>query len=151
MIVTFSGHMKIKIKDVVREKLFETLKNLDTSKQIVFYLSVYGDFNKIARECCEKYKKEINQNVKLVFITPYLFDNSLNNSNFEGFDEVINPECENVHTLYRLSPKCIWMADKADVLIAYVNSSLGGAADMLRYMLRKGNKTCINIGNYGIC
>lgn len=68
MIITFCGHTNVSNKEIASEKVYEVLKGLDTSERIEFYLGGYGDFDRIAHSCCEKYKKEINSNVKLYFV-----------------------------------------------------------------------------------
>ncbi|MBD5100571.1 MAG: hypothetical protein HDT29_04800 [Clostridiales bacterium] len=150
MIITFCGHRNVTGRDKVSEKVYEVLKGLDKNEQIDFYLGEYGDFDRIARKCCEKYKKEINSSVKLYFVTPYLDDMYLKNRyNEEDFDGIIYPEIENVPFKYAILKRNFWMADQADMIIACVNNTWGGASNMLRYALRR-DKNCINLGNYGL-
>ena len=148
MIVTFGGHSRISNQNIVREKVYETLKGLDTSERIDFYLGGYGDFDSIALSCCRKYKKEINSNVNLYFVTPYLSERYIKRNYIEDYyDGIIYPEIENVPLKFAISKRNFWMAEQADIVIVCINNSWGGAAEMLRYSLRT-NKNCINLGNY---
>ena len=82
-------------------------------------------------------KKEF-QNVELIFITPYL-DKNYSKLEFAKYhyDDVIFPPLESVPRKFAILKRNEWMVDSADLVIAYVKYSWGGAAKTLEYAKRK--------------
>ena len=147
MIITFCGHSRLAKDSVdeISEKVLQVLKSINTDEQILFYLGDYGQFDYIAMKCCKKYK-EINENCKLCFITPYLNDTYLKNKSCDIYDETIYPEIENVPLKYAILKRNEWMVASCDLLVAYVDFTWGGAIKTLEYAHRKG-KSYINLGS----
>lgn len=85
--------------------------------------------------------------IELIFITPYI-DKNYSKLEFAKYhyDDVIFPPLENVPRKFAILKQNEWMVDEADLVIAYVMYSWGGAAKTLEYAKRK-NKTIINLAS----
>ena len=85
--------------------------------------------------------------IELIFITPYL---DINYSKLEfakyHYDDVIFPPLESVPRKFAILKRNEWMVNEADLVIAYVMYSWGGAAKTLEYAKRK-KKTIINLAS----
>ena len=145
MIITFCGHSNCLFNDDVKEQLKnilvgEIIKN-PTCK---FYLGGYGDFDSLCLRTLRELKKEF-LDIELIFITPYL-DNNYSKLEFAKYhyDDVIFPPLESVPRKFAILKRNEWMVDSADLVIAYLKYSWGGAAKTLEYAKRK-KKTIINL------
>lgn len=56
----------------------------------------------------------------------------------EFYDEVILPLEEKTHFKAALTKRNEWLVDNSDLLIAYVENSMGGAYNTLKYAEKKG-------------
>ena len=145
MIITFFGHsnclfnddIKIQLKNIL---LDEIIKN-PTCK---FYLGGYGDFDSLCLRTLRELKKEF-QDIELIFITPYL-DKNYSKLEFAKYhyDDIIFPPLESVPRKFAIIKRNEWMVEEADLVIAYVMYSWGGAAKTLEYAKRK-KKQIINL------
>ena len=76
--------------------------------------------------------------IELLFITPYI---DKNYSKLElakyYYDDIIFPPIENVPRKFAILKRNEWMVEEADLVIAYVKYSWGGAAKTLEYAKRK--------------
>lgn len=104
----------------------------------------YGDFDGLCLRTL-KYLKNDSPDIELIFITPYL---DKNYSKLElakyYYDDVIFPPIESVPRKFAILKRNEWMVEQADLVIAYVKYSLGGAAKALEYAKRK-KKRIINL------
>lgn len=79
----------------------------------------------------------------MFLVTPYL----KSNYNYEiKYDGIIYPPIENIPFKFAISHRNRWMIDKADVVIAYIDHSFGGAYKTFKYAESK-NKYIINLAN----
>ena len=145
MIITFCGHSDFLFSDDVRQQL----KNILVSEIIKnptckFYLGGYGDFDSLCLQTLRELKKEF-QDIELIFITPYL-DKNYSKLDFAKYhyDDVIFPPLESVPRKFAILKRNEWMVEEADLVIAYVMYSWGGAAKTLEYANRK-KKQIINL------
>ena len=102
-----------------------------------FYLGGYGDFDSLCLRTLRELKKEF-QDIELIFITPYL-DKNYSKLDFAKYhyDDVIFPPLESVPRKFAILKRNEWMVEEADLVIAYVMYSWGGAAKTLEYAKRK--------------
>ncbi|MBO4323699.1 MAG: hypothetical protein J5836_03455 [Clostridia bacterium] len=145
MVITFCGHSNLSLVNEEKHKLYLTIKSeIIKNPNCIFYLGAYGDFDILCRRIVFCLKQQY-KNVKAVFITPYLDGNysRLKYAN-EYFDETIYPPIERVPKKLAIIKRNEWMVDNADLVIAYVQHSFGGAAKTLKYAKRR-KKTIINI------
>ena len=145
MIITFCGHSNCLFNDDIKEQLKnilvgEIIKN-PTCK---FYLGGYGDFDGLCLRTLRELKHDF-PTIEILFITPYL---DKNYSKLElakyYYDDVIFPPIESVPRKFAILKRNEWMVEQADIVIAYVKYSWGGAAKALEYAKRK-KKRIINI------
>ena len=138
MIITFCGHSNCLFSDEEKEELKQLLiKEIRKNPTCKFYLGGYGDFDSLCLRTLRELKTDL-PNIELLFITPYL---DKNYSKLElakyYYDDVIFPPIENVPRKFAILKRNEWMVDSADLVIAYVKYSWGGAAKTVEYAKRK--------------
>ena len=145
MIITFFGHSNCLFNDDIKKQLKnilvgEIIKN-PTCK---FFLGGYGDFDGLCLRTLRELKHDF-PTIEILFITPYL---DKNYSKLElakyYYDDVIFPPIESVPRKFAILKRNEWMVEQADLVIAFVKYSWGGAAKALEYAKRK-KKRIINI------
>ena len=144
MAIAFTGHSLIssknKIKEVVKEQIRNNVIDIES---VTCYIGGYGDFDEICASACRELKKEFD-NIKIVYVAPYI---SLSEQSkiremqrFGLCDTSIYPPIENVPPRFAISKRNEWMMSNADLVIAYVNRSYGGAYKSLQAAKRKKKK-----------
>ena len=141
MIITFCGHSNCLFSDEEKEELKQLLiKEIRKNPTCKFYLGGYGDFDSLCLRTLRELKTDF-PDIELLFITPYL---DKNYSKLElakyYYDDVIFPPIENVPRRFAILKRNEWMVDSADLVIAYVKYSWGGATKTLKYAERKKKK-----------
>ena len=147
MIITFCGHSNCLFKDDIKRQLKTILGNeIIKNPTCKFYLGGYGDFDSLCLRTLREFKKEF-QDIELIFITPYI-DKNYSKLEFSKYhyDDVIFPPLESVPRKFAILKRNEWMVEEADLVIAYVMYSWGGAAKTLEYAKRK-KKTIINLAS----
>ena len=147
MIITFCGHSDFLFSDDVKQQLKNILvSGIIKNPTCRFYLGEYGDFDSLCLRTLRELKKEF-QDIELIFITPYL-DKNYSKLEFAKYhyDDVIFPPLESVPRKFAILKRNEWMVDEADLVIAYVVYSWGGALKTLEYAKRK-KKTIINLAS----
>ena len=127
-IVTFCGHKEIADTSTVRVAVDETLRGLVAEGADYFLLGGYGGFDSVAAHAVPELKKD-NPQIHSTLVIPYLnrdYDTKL-------YDDTTYPPLEGVPLKFAISKRNEWMVDQADVVVAYVQHSWGGAAATLRY------------------
>ena len=151
MIVTFCGHRNLS-DNTINERLTDTitklfLKAMTDNLPISFYCGGYGEFDYLAESTVDKVRNNFpNTCCEKVFITPYITKSYQwrNEQMKQRFDDIIYPPIENVPYRYAIIRRNEWMIDVADIVIAYVKDSWGGAARTLEYAQRtKKNRILI--------
>lgn len=132
MKVTFCGHRQVLKTEEVRSWLRDSLELLIAEGADTFYLGGYGEFDHLAASLLREAKKS-HPNIVMTLVLPYL-DSTLDAS---GYDGTLYPPLENVPRRFAIVKRNEWMADVADVTVAYVLHSWGGAAQTLRCAQRK--------------
>ena len=104
---------------------------------LLIFAVVYGDFDSLCLRTLRELKKEF-QDIELIFITPYI-DQNYSKLEFAKYhyDDVIFPPLECVPRKFAILKRNEWMVEEADLVIAYVMYSWGGAAKTLEYAKRK--------------
>ena len=145
MIITFCGHSNCLFLDEEKEKLKQILiKEIGKNPTCKFYLGGYGDFDSLCLRTLRELKTDF-PDIELLFITPYLDSNysKLELAKYY-YDDIIFPPIESVPRKFAILKRNEWMVDSADLVIAYVKYSWGGAAKTLEYAKRK-KKQIINL------
>ena len=138
MIITFCGHSNCLFNDDIKKQLKTILGNeIIKNPTCKFYLGGYGDFDSLCLQTLRELKKEF-QDIELIFITPYL-DNNYSKLELSKYyyDDVIFPPLESIPRKFAILKRNEWMVDSADLIIAYVKYSWGGATKTLEYAKRK--------------
>ena len=138
MIITFCGHSNYLFSDEEKEKLKQLLiKEIRKNPTCKFYLGGYGDFDSLCLRTLRELKTDF-PDIELLFITPYL-DNNYSKLELAKYyyDDVIFPPIESVPRKFAILKRNEWMIDSADLVIAHVKYSWGGAAKTLEYAKRK--------------
>ena len=145
MIITFCGHSNCLFSDEEKEKLKQLLINkIRKNPTCKFYLGGYGDFDSLCLRTLRELKTDY-PDIELLFITPYI-DKNYSKLEFTKYhyDDVIFPPLESVPRKFAILKRNEGMVDSANLVIAYVKYSWGGAAKTLEYAKRK-KKQIINL------
>ena len=148
MKIAFAGHSHIHFGGIVKEIVKKQLqKNIANAKSVTFYLGGYGAFDEICAHACRELKKE-NANIHLIYVTPYITpaeQEKIKIMQKSGlYDASIYPPIEGTPPRFAILKRNEWMMSNADLIIAYVNRSFGGAYQSLQAAKRQ-NKPIINI------
>ena len=144
MTVTFFGQSTVTDFTDIKELLYQTVKNLIADEdKVTFYLGGYGDFDNIAARVCRELKSEHKQ-IEVVLVTPYLTPSQQKKiremEDRRLYDASVYPPLENVPPRLAIIKRNEWMAESADMILAYVKYSHGGAFRAVTYAQRKGKK-----------
>lgn len=132
MTVMFCGHAEVPDVDAVQKWLCAAVEHLIHRGADTFYCGGYGQFDILAAGCLQKMKQTYPA-IRSVLVLPYL-DRKVDAS---SYDETVYPPLEHVPRRYAISKRNEFMVTWADVVVAYVRYSWGGAAATLRYAERK--------------
>ena len=144
MIITFVGHRKMLICEELRNRIISTIKANLTVDNNIFYCGGYGAFDTACARIVKQLKSE-TPSIESVFVTPYLNDRHLHDN--EIYDSILYPPIESVPYRFAISKRNEWMITNADLIIAYVNRSYGGAYKSLQAAKRR-KKKIINICDF---
>ncbi len=147
MVVTFCGHSNFDSDDGIKKKFIEILEKEVGDNATHFYFGDYGGFDRFSKSVCYQYKKT-HPNCKLYFVSPYNDRNYIKHRLYyiEGYDSSIIPDLK-CFKKFGVLERNRWMVDQADLVIAFVEHSWGGASKTLNYAYKK-NKRVINIASY---
>ena len=141
MIISFCGHSDFLATEEYEQKMLSIFEELILDMPVDLYLGGYGAFDRFAYDCGKRYQKT-HPNVKLIFVTPYLrFANGFDETQYDG---ILYPELENVPLKFAIARRNRFMMECADVVIAYIDHSFGGAYQSYQHAKRKG-KTVFNL------
>ena len=153
MIIAFSGHSSVVSGDKIKEIVEEQIRNSFVGHHpVICYLGGYGDFDRICACACRELKEEYRF-IELVYVSPYISlseQKKIKEMQENGFcDTSIYPPIERVPLRFAISKRNEWMMENADLIIAYITHSYGGAYKSLRVAKRK-KKKIINIFDLGL-
>lgn len=123
----------------IEERLTAILeKYANKSDRLICYNGGYGNFDYFAAKCVQRLHGRYS-NIRNCLVLPYIDQPFLDRIAVftNRFDETIYPPLENVPRKYAIIRRNEWMVDSADIIIAYVKYSWGGAARTLEYARRK--------------
>ena len=146
MIVTFCGHRDfVETAEAENQLTMFLEKYARENVRLVCYNGGYGNFDYFAAKCVQRMQEQYS-NIRNCLVLPYIDQPFLDRiAVFKNlFDETIYPPLENVPRKYAIIRRNELMVDSADIVIAYVKYSWGGAARTLEYAKRK-KKTVIQI------
>lgn len=132
MIVAFCGHRDVSRPDTVRGWLTDCVEALIQEGATKFYLGGYGHFDRMAASVVWAMKNKY-PTICSVLVIPYLN----RAADVSHYDYTTYPPLENVPKRFAISRRNQWMVQEADVVVAYVCHSWGGAAATLEYARKK--------------
>lgn len=132
MRVAFCGHREVEQPEQVREWLREVTGQLIRAGATTFLLGGYGAFDRMAAAVLREQKARFGQ-IELVLVLAYLDGGR----DAGGYDATVYPPLEGVPRRLAIVRRNRWMAEYADLLVAYVLRDWGGAAGILRAALQK--------------
>lgn len=139
MNITFCGH-----RDFISSKEIE-LKFNDIIEKFAIYNDEitclsggYGHFDLFAAHRLRKLKAKF-KNINSVLVIPYQSIEMKNRLDLikDYYDSIIYPPLELVPKKIAIIKRNEWMIDNSDVLIAYLQSTIGGAARTYEYATKK--------------
>ena len=139
MIVTFCGHRDfVETAEAENQLTMFLEKYARENVRLVCYNGGYGNFDYFAAKCVQRMQEQYS-NIRNCLVLPYIDQPFLDRIAVftNRFDETIYPPLENVPRRYAIIRRNEWMVDSADVVIACVKYSWGGAARALEYARRK--------------
>ena len=150
MTIAFAGHSVICSNDRVKEMVKEQIRNsIIDVKFVTCYIGGYGDFDEICACACRELKRE-RSGIEVVYVMPYFsLPEQLKIKDMQNCglcDTSIYPSIEKVPPRFAILKRNEWMMTNADLIIAYVEHSYGGAYRSLQFAKRK-KKKIVNICN----
>lgn len=139
MIVTFCGHRDfVETAEAENQLTMFLEKYARENVRLVCYNGGYGNFDYFAAKCVQRMQEQYS-NIRNCLVLPYIDQPFLERIEIfkNHFDETIYPPLESVPRKYAIIRRNEWMVDSADIVIAYVKYSWGGAARTLEYARRK--------------
>ncbi|MBR4702924.1 MAG: hypothetical protein IKO91_03680 [Oscillospiraceae bacterium] len=141
MVVSFCGHSEVYPQDRIEKELRVVIGHLITEGTEQFLLGGYGQFDLLAAKVVAEEKKT-HPEIESILVVPYLdrkYDLAL-------YDRTLYPGLEKAPLRFAVRKRNEYMMDAADVVVAYVTHSWGGAAKTLEYAKRR-NKKIIMLGS----
>ena len=138
MICTFFGHRDT--PDSAKSILYDTVLKLMTERNVTeFYVGNHGNFDRLAlsvlKELCPKYP-----HIKYYVVYAYLPQKS----NEDHLHTIFPEGIENTPKRFAIDFRNRWMLKRADIVVTYVQRSVGNSAELAKAARKKG-KEVINI------
>ena len=144
--VSFIGHRKLYDLIRIEEKLEQLIHDLISTKEYVeFYLGRNGDFDISSASVIKRVQNKLGKhNNSLILVLPY---HTKNEEYYETYyDEILIPVDQKTHFKAAITLRNEWIIDNSDLLIAFVQTSSGGAYNALVYAKKK-NIQIVNIAS----
>ena len=147
--VAFFGHRYIENIALVEHLLEKHIERLLLENEYVFFLvGRNGDFDRCVSSSVVRIQKRMGkERGSLVLVLPYVTAEFQNNQqSFEEYygDIEISHKASVAHPKAAIQIRNREMADRADLVICYVNQDCGGAFQAVRYA-KKQNKPILNL------
>lgn len=125
-ICCFAGHSKLSYGDDVKNQVFNKCYELIIDFCVnEFWVGNYGSFDRLAANVVRRLKRQ----------------------HYKYYDNIIMAQIpDGTPKRYQILKCNQYMVDKSKYLIAFVNSSFGGAAKTMEYAKRKRNIEVFNFG-----
>lgn len=138
MVCTFFGHRDT--YDLERDKLKQAIiKEIEENGADTFYVGNHGNYDRMVFSVLKELK-DIYTKISVNVVLAYLPKDNSEDLLYTVFPEGI----ELVPKRFAINFRNKWMIEQSDMVIAFVQSSFGGAAKFVE-MARKKRKTIINL------
>jgi len=136
IVCSFFGHRSV--YENIRPALYAEIERHITEKNVnTFYVGGYGGFDGMASDILDEIKKRYPK-ISVFRILAYVPGKKY----IEDKYPTILPEgVELVPPRYAITHRNRWIVQESDYIIAYVQTSYGGAYDALKYARHKGKQT----------
>lgn len=134
MVCTFFGHRDTKeeIKETLNSVLVDLIENAGAD---TFYVGDQGSFDNMVRTKLKELKT-VYPHIKYAVVLAYMPGKR---TRYEDFTDTIYPfENEKIIPKFAINNRNLWMINKSDYVITYVNHTIGGAAKFKELSLKKG-------------
>ncbi len=142
----------MQVTESIRTTLKNTLEELiktDTEKT-VFLCGGYGAFDALCSSTLRELRKHFE--IQMIYVTPYMNEAQQEKMNrlieWKEYDSIVYPPIESVPPKLAILRRNQWMVESAEIIVAFVNCSYGGAYQALKYANRK-KKKIINLAEKG--
>ena len=143
--VSFFGHRELLNMFALEDKLMSILREIiNTHEYVEFLVGRDGDFDQL---CSSTIKKAIENysygNASHILVLPYeRADYRDNRESFEDYyDEIqISSNAQNAYPKAAIGLRNREMADRADMIICYIERKSGGAYSAVKYAMDSGKK-----------
>ena len=144
MTVTFCGHSDFVPSTAMEARLLSVLASQVGDSPAELLLGGYGNFDRFALRC-GKIFQQTHPSVSLIYVTPYMVTERQTSVGAE-YDGIVYPPLENVPPRYAILHRNRYMVERADLVIACITRSRGGAYQTYLHARRQG-KTMINLAD----
>ena len=144
MTVTFCGHSDFVPSTAMEARLLSVLASQIGDSPAELLLGGYGNFDRFALRC-GKIFQQTHPQVSLIYVTPYMVTERQTSVGAE-YDGIVYPPLENVPPRYAILHRNRYMVERADLVIACITRSRGGAYQTYLHARRKG-KAMINLAD----
>ena len=149
--VAFFGHRYvdniIKVENLLEEQI---RKLIDENEYVEFLVGRNGDFDQcVSSSVLRVRKNHRDDNSALVLVLPYPTAEYLNNENYfhDYYTDIeISRAASMAHPKSAIQIRNREMADRADLIICYIEHEKGGAWQTVEYAWKQG-KTVINLAD----
>lgn len=141
------GHRDFENYRFLDTELYELIKDaIETKEFVEIYIGRNGEFDIYAASVVKRAQRDKKcGNSEFVCVLPYYNKNIDFYSKY--YDDVIIPETvEALHPKQAITKRNCWMVEMCDLVICYVEKTVGGAYQALSYA-RKLNKNVVNLAH----
>ncbi len=145
--IAFVGHREIYDVRRLEKEIEKIAKDAIFMHEFVeFYLGRNGEFDLLAASVLKRVQKSTDrQNSTLILVLPYHVKDEAYYE--EYYDAVCYPNAPKVHSRAAITKRNEYMVDHAELLVAFVETTTGGAYTAMRYAEKRG-VPIQNIGNF---
>lgn len=153
MIISFFGHKTIRGCYELSTQIENAIsENIHYKEKVFFYCGGYGEFDMTSASVCRNISK-IYKNCEVVYVAPYMTEAHKQKfkqyMDIKMYDSVVFPPLEKVPPKLAIIKRNEWMVEQADLIIACVEHTFGGAYTAIEYA-RKKKKRVINLYELGM-
>lgn len=141
LVCAFFGHRDA---PPIQRELYECIENLiKTRSARIFYVGNNGAFDRVVQYVLQDLSKKYA--IQFYVVLAYMPQTHKQFDDFDSEHTLYPDGLETVPKKFAIFHRNRWMVQQADIVVAYVTRSFGGAAQFLAYA-RNQKKEVINLG-----
>lgn len=149
----FAGHREVYQSGIEKRLDAEIEKMLQNDDEFLFLNGGMGQFDNMGASAVRMAKRRHPEKcITLALVLPYLSNRLNRDKEYYRlyYDQIMIPdELDTIHYKAAIQCRNRWMADRSDIVIAYVCRDFGGALTTVKYAQRQG-KLVINLADTGM-